>query len=203
VIQQLELHTILEPQMEYLGLLLNSGVSRFTFVNRRAIGVGGIGAWTSPAGSNPVPAARRMLPRWAQFNSAASQLHRTRARRPPLSPPSRTDDYLGKLLASENFIAIAAFEGEKVIGGLAGYVLPKFEQERSEFYIYDLAVAESSRRQGVATGMIESLKVVAAQRGVYVIFVQADYGDDPAVALYTKLGTREDVMHFNILPSDQ
>jgi aminoglycoside 3-N-acetyltransferase I len=55
----------------------------------------------------------------------------------------------------------------------------------------------------VATGMIESLKVVAAQRGVYVIFVQADYGDDPAVALYTKLGTREDVMHFNILPSDQ
>jgi hypothetical protein len=30
--------------------------------------------------------------------------------------------------------------------------------------------------------------------------VQADYGDDPAVALYTKLGVREDVMHFDILP---
>ena len=26
--------------------------------------------------------------------------------------------------------------------------------------------------------------------GIYVIFVQADYGDDPAVALYTKLMTR-------------
>ena len=30
------------------------------------------------------------------------------------------------------------------------------------------------------------------------MYVQADYGDDPAVALYTKLGTREDVMHFDI-----
>jgi aminoglycoside 3-N-acetyltransferase I len=30
--------------------------------------------------------------------------------------------------------------------------------------------------------------------------VQADYGDDPAVALYTKLGVREDVMHFDLPP---
>jgi hypothetical protein len=31
-----------------------------------------------------------------------------------------------------------------------------------------------------------------------VIFVQADIGDDPAIALYTKLGVREDVLHFDI-----
>ena len=29
---------------------------------------------------------------------------------------------------------------------------------------------------------------------------QADYGDDPAVALCTKLGAREDVMHFDLPP---
>ena len=29
---------------------------------------------------------------------------------------------------------------------------------------------------------------------------QANHGDEPAIALYTKLGTREDVMHFDILP---
>ena len=39
---------------------------------------------------------------------------------------------------------------------------------------------------------------IAAARGAEVIFVQADYGDDPAVALYQKLGTREEVMHFDI-----
>lgn len=112
-----------------------------------------------------------------------------------------SDHYLQDLLSSRTFVAIAALSGSNVIGGLAGYVLPKFEQERSEFYIYDLAVAEAHRRQGVATALIDTLKRVAADRGIHVIFVQADYGDDPAVALYTKLGTREDVMHFDIAPS--
>ena len=31
-----------------------------------------------------------------------------------------------------------------------------------------------------------------------MLYVQADYGDDPAIALYEKLGTREDVVHFDI-----
>lgn len=114
------------------------------------------------------------------------------------NPPS--DEYLQRLLASENFIVIVASRDSQVVGGLAGYVLPKFEQARSEFYLYDLAVDEGSRRQGIATALIEELRSLAAKRGIYVIFVQADYGDDPAIALYTKLGSREDVMHFDIVP---
>ena len=111
------------------------------------------------------------------------------------------DEYLQRLLANPDFIAIAAFSDAEVVGGLAGYALPKFEQARSEFYIYDLAVAEPHRRKGLATAMIGLLKEEATRRGVFVIFVQADYGDDPAIALYTKLGTREDVMHFDIDPA--
>jgi aminoglycoside 3-N-acetyltransferase I len=42
------------------------------------------------------------------------------------------------------------------------------------------------------------LRELAARRGVWVIYVQADYGDAPAIALYDKLGAREDVMHFDI-----
>jgi ribosomal protein S18 acetylase RimI-like enzyme len=110
------------------------------------------------------------------------------------------DLYLARLLGSDTFIAIAALEGEQVVGGLAGYELPKFEQPRSEFYIYDLAVAGTHRRQGIATLMIRELQRLTAARGIYVIYVQADHGDEPAVALYTKLGKREDVMHFDIEP---
>ena len=112
-----------------------------------------------------------------------------------------TDEYLKEMLSGASFIAIAGYAGDSVVGGLAGYVLRKFEQERSEIYIYDLAVLEKYRRRGVATAMIEKLKEVAAVRGAYVIYVQADYGDEAAIALYAKLGTREDVMHFDILPS--
>ena len=74
----------------------------------------------------------------------------------------------------------------------------KFEQERSEIYIYDLAVAAPHRRQGIATALIQELQKIAEVRGAYVIFVQADIGDEPAIALYTKLGIREDVLHFDI-----
>jgi aminoglycoside 3-N-acetyltransferase I len=106
--------------------------------------------------------------------------------------------YLERLLGSDTFIAIAAMQGDRVVGGVAAYLLPKFEQERTEVYIYDLAVAETHRRQGVATAMIGKLQNLAASRGAYVIFVQADDGDEAAIALYTKLGAREDVMHFDI-----
>jgi aminoglycoside 3-N-acetyltransferase I len=85
-----------------------------------------------------------------------------------------------------------------VVGGIAAYELQKFEQERSEIYIYDLAVAAAHRREGIATALIQELKKIGAAREAYVIFVQADIGDIPAIELYTKLGTREEVLHFDI-----
>jgi aminoglycoside 3-N-acetyltransferase I len=106
--------------------------------------------------------------------------------------------YIGSLLESDQFIALAALEDQSVVGGLAAYELPKFEQERSEIYIYDLAVDSKHRRKGVATALIYALKALAATRRAYVIYVQADPPDEPAVALYTKHGTREDVFHFDI-----
>lgn len=108
--------------------------------------------------------------------------------------------YLERLLGSDSFIAIAALESGRVIGGLAAYELRKFEQERSEIYIYDLAVAAGHRRKGVATALIQELQKTASAREAYVIYVQADKGDAPAIALYTKLGIREDVLHFDIPP---
>ena len=106
--------------------------------------------------------------------------------------------YRDSLLGSDYFVALAAVKGDSVVGGLAAYELRKFEQERSEIYIYDLAVAATHRRRGIATALIEELKKVAADRMAYVIFVQADIGDAPAIALYTKMGLREDVLHFDI-----
>jgi aminoglycoside 3-N-acetyltransferase I len=106
--------------------------------------------------------------------------------------------YLQQLLSSDYFIALVALKGCEVVGGLAAYELKKFEQERSEIYVYDLAVAAAHRQQGIATALIQELKPIAVARGAYVIFIQADKGDEPAIALYTKLGHREDVLHFDI-----
>jgi aminoglycoside 3-N-acetyltransferase I len=110
------------------------------------------------------------------------------------------DEYLNQLLARDTFVAIAAWHGDEMVGGLAGYVLPKFEQARSEFYIYDLAVAAPFRRKGIAVSLIRAAQAECRARGIDVIFVQAHVEDEPAVALYSRLGTREDVFHFDIGP---
>lgn len=108
--------------------------------------------------------------------------------------------YQRRLLARDSFVALAALDGETVVGGLAAYELHKFEREWSEMYIYDLAVRASHRRQGIATALIRALGALAAERGAWVMFVQADTGEEDAaaIALYSKLGVREEVLHFDI-----
>ena len=121
-----------------------------------------------------------------------------------MSPPRRMQ-VLGAAdhaALRDSLVALAAFEGPRLVGGLAGYVLPKFEQERGEFYIYDLAVDAAHRRGGAATALIQELQRLARRRGIGCIFVQADRGDDPAIALYSRLGRGEDVLHFDIAPAD-
>lgn len=111
-----------------------------------------------------------------------------------------SDAYLERLLSRDANAVLVASTGDEIIGGLVAYRLDKFEQERSEFYIYDLAVAASWRRRGVATALIEHLRALARECPAWVIYVQADYADAPAIALYEGLGTREEVLHFDIEP---
>ena len=112
------------------------------------------------------------------------------------APPP--DAYLEARLGREHVIVLVAHIGNDLVGGLVAYVLDKLEQARSEIYIYDLAVAEPHRRRGVATALIRALQDLAADHAAWVIFVQADRSDGPAIALYEKLGVREDVLHFDI-----
>jgi len=113
------------------------------------------------------------------------------------------DAYLESLLSKQHFIALVAMEGNEVVGGLAAYELEKFEQDRREIYIYDLAVVEQHRRKGIATQLIEELRRIAKARGAYVIFVQADLEDAPAIRLYESLGRGESVHHFDIAMDDE
>lgn len=118
----------------------------------------------------------------------------------PMDSRRPTDAYLESLLAKPHVIPLIALDGGRVVGGLVAYLLDKFEQARSEIYIYDLAVAEAYRRRGIARSLIFELKKIAKKAGAWVIYVQADKdeADKPARELYASLGEREDVFHYDI-----
>lgn len=112
------------------------------------------------------------------------------------APPD--DAYLADRLAKAHVAVLVAERDGAVLGGLVAYELDKFERARREIYLYDLAVEAEHRRRGIATALIRHLQAHAAHRGAWVVFVQADPGDGPALALYDRLGTREEVLHFDL-----
>ena len=61
-------------------------------------------------------------------------------------------------------------------------------------------MAASRRRRGIATALIARVQEIAAAVGAHVVFVQADRDDEPAAALYSRLGKRKDALHFDIPP---
>lgn len=135
------------------------------------------------------------LPRFRAMNalfSAVFDLPEDYAAGPP------DDAYAHALVSRDTFLAFVAEDGPATVGAIAGYILPKYERARSEGYIYDLAVMETHRRRGIATALIRAFATAARDVGATVTFVQADRDDPPAIALYTKLGRREDVHHFDL-----
>lgn len=102
------------------------------------------------------------------------------------------------LLGGDLFIVLVVLDGDWVVGGLVVYELKKFEQWCSEIYIYDLVVVELYCWWGIVIVLIEVLKKIGCECGVWVIFVQVDYGDDLVIVLYIRLGVCEDVLYFDI-----
>ncbi|POH61211.1 GNAT family N-acetyltransferase [Arthrobacter glacialis] len=99
-----------------------------------------------------------------------------------------SEEYVRKLLGSDSFWAMAAFDGADVVGGLTAHTLPMTRSPSSEVFIYDLAVREDHQRQGVATRLVDELRTGAARIGIYNVFVPADNEDAGALEFYRAQG---------------
>jgi len=78
------------------------------------------------------------------------------------TPPSLA--YVRELLSSTRFIALICEERDRLVGGLVAYELPRFESESLRIHVADLAVLKSHRQRGIATALLDELRVVARQR---------------------------------------
>lgn len=98
------------------------------------------------------------------------------------------DAYLDRLLARADFCAVAAFEGDDLLGGLTAHTLPMTRSESAEIFIFDIAVHADHQRRGVGRQLVSQLREEAARAGIETVFVPADNDDEHALDFYRALG---------------
>jgi aminoglycoside 3-N-acetyltransferase I len=139
------------------------------------------------AGANDAVEFRRLGPTDVEAARAAfAMMHRVFE----AEPAELSDRYLADLLTSGSFWAIGAFEADEPVGCITAHELPMTRSERTELFIYDLAVRADRQRRGIARRLVDTLVSDAAERGTDVVFVAADDEDDHALAFYADLGGR-------------
>jgi tRNA-Thr(GGU) m(6)t(6)A37 methyltransferase TsaA len=99
-----------------------------------------------------------------------------------------SDHYVARLLADPRFHAFVAVEAGEPVGCITAHDLPMTRHERTERFVYDLAVREDRQRRSIGRLLVEAMVADAARRGIDVVFVPADNDDDHALAFYTSLG---------------
>ena len=99
-----------------------------------------------------------------------------------------SDDYLDRLLGRQDFWAIAACHGDEIIGGLTAHSLAMTKAERTELFIFDVAVRPEHQRRGVGRRLVTALQEMGAKVGIGLVFVAADNDDAHALDFYRALG---------------
>ena len=99
-----------------------------------------------------------------------------------------SDTYLSKLLARDDFWALAATVEGQLVGGLTAHTLFLTRAEMAELFIYDIAVLPDFQRRGIGRQLVAALRTQAAAQGITVVFVPADNEDTHALDFYQSLG---------------
>jgi ribosomal protein S18 acetylase RimI-like enzyme len=98
------------------------------------------------------------------------------------------------LLADPRTLMLVAFDGERPVGFVLAHELPRRHGDRAKLFVYEVDVAESHQRRGIAKALLARLAELARERGIRVGFVLTDPGNGPANALYRSAGGATDTV---------
>jgi aminoglycoside 3-N-acetyltransferase I len=107
-----------------------------------------------------------------------------------------TDDYVAGLLRRADFWAVAAIEGDAVVGGATAHTLPMTRFQGAELFLYDIAVRTDHQRRGIGRRLVEHLREAAAAEGIRDLFVPAENEDLHALDFYRALGGSPSAVTF-------
>jgi aminoglycoside 3-N-acetyltransferase I len=96
------------------------------------------------------------------------------------------------LLADPRTLMLVAFDGGQPVGFVLAHDLPRRHGERSKLFVYEVDVAESHQRRGIASALLRRLAELARERGIRAGFVLTEPDNGPANALYRSAGGATD-----------
>lgn len=91
------------------------------------------------------------------------------------------------ILGNFESVGLAAFEDEKIVGGLLGYVDPYAEEDF--FYVSELFVIPEKKRTGIGKKLLEELEGVLKEKNISVIQLMSI---EPNEVFYGKCGLAKD-----------
>ena len=96
------------------------------------------------------------------------------------------------LLADPRTLMLVAFDGQRPVGFVLAHELPRRHGDRAKLFVYEVDVAETHRRCGIATALLERLADLARGRGIRAGFVLTEPDNGPANALYRNVAGSTD-----------
>ncbi len=96
------------------------------------------------------------------------------------------------LLGDPRTPMLVAFDCERPVGFVLAHELPRRHGERAKLFVYEVGVAESHQRRGIASALLGRLAELARERGVRTGFVLTEPDNGPANALYRSAGGATD-----------
>jgi ribosomal protein S18 acetylase RimI-like enzyme len=100
------------------------------------------------------------------------------------------------LLGDPRTLMLVAFDAARPVGFVLAHELPRRHGDRSKLFVYEVDVADTHRRRGIAKALLARLSELARERGIRIGFVLTDEDNLPANSLYRSAGgtSQEDVM---------
>ena len=92
------------------------------------------------------------------------------------------------LLADPRTLMLVAFDADRPVGLVLAHELPRRHGVPAKLFLYELDVAESHRRRGIASALLARLAELARERCIPYGFVLTEPDNGPANALYRSAG---------------
>jgi ribosomal protein S18 acetylase RimI-like enzyme len=103
--------------------------------------------------------------------------------------PARVE-WAEKFLATQGHHLLVAYVDDVPAGFVSG-VETVHPDKGTEMFLYELAVGEKYRRNGIARALVNALGKVAKETGCYGMWVAVDPDNDAALATYRSAGSPE------------